>query len=505
MSETEKAVILSARAITKRYGSQVVLEDADLDLRSGEILALIGENGAGKSTLMRILAGATRPDSGTIDFQGKRVTVGSVRQAQALGIAMIFQELNLVPSRTVAQNIYIGREPVLPGPRGRFGVVDRKTLSQQAAGVLKIVGSKSSPDTLLSDLSVGQQQLIEIAKAVSFDAKVLFMDEPTSSLSEEVASNLFALMLELSRQGMAIVFTTHRLPEAFRVANRFVVVRDGRVVGRVSASDANEAGIVEMMVGRPMNQHYPKFAAPIERKPVLEVEGLSGGMVKDVTFSVRPGEIFGFAGLVGAGRTDLARLIFGADRPSSGEIRLDGKPALNRSPAQAIARGIGFVPEDRKKDSLVLEHSVRENMIIAGLGKLADYGIVRSKRVDEVTRYFADKLGIRLRSFDQSVGGLSGGNQQKCVLSRWLILSTRVLILDEPTRGIDVGAKATIYQLIGDLAEAGVAIIFISSDLPEVLGMSDRVAVMSEGRVVAILDRAEATPELVMRHASHVA
>ena len=503
MSENKKDVTLSARGITKRYGSQVVLEDADLDVRSGEILALIGENGAGKSTLMRILAGATRPDSGTIDFQGKRVTVGSVRQAQALGIAMIFQELNLVPSRTVAQNIYIGREPVVPGPRGRFGVVDRMTLREQAGRVLKIVGSKASPDTLLSDLSVGQQQLVEIAKAVSFDAKVLFMDEPTSSLSEEVAGNLLALMRELSRQGMAIVFTTHRLPEAFHVAHRFVVVRDGRVVGRVPASDANEAGIVEMMVGRPMNQHYPKFAVPIERQPVLEVVGLSGGMVRDVTFSVRPGEIFGFAGLVGAGRTDLARLIFGAERASAGEIRLDGKLALNRSPAQAIGRGIGFVPEDRKKDSLVLGHSVRENMILPGLGRLADHGVVRSRRVDEVTRHFADKLGIRLRSFDQPVGGLSGGNQQKCVLSRWLILATKVLILDEPTRGIDVGAKATIYQLIGDLAKEGVAIIFISSDLPEVLGISDRIAVMSEGRIMAILDRSEATPELVMRHASH--
>jgi ribose transport system ATP-binding protein len=505
MSETPLDVILSARAITKRYGSQVVLEDADLDVRSGEILALIGENGAGKSTLMRILAGATRPDSGTIHFQGKPVVVESVRQAQALGIAMIYQELNLVPSRTVAQNIYLGREPVAPGPRGRLGVVDRKKLHEQADGMLKIVGSKASPDALLSDLSMGQQQLVEIAKAVSFEAKVLFMDEPTSSLSEEVANNLLILMRDLRRQGMAIVFTTHRLPEAFRVGDRFVVVRDGRVVGKVAADVANEARIVEMMVGRPMNQHYPKFNVPIERKPMLEVEGLSGGIVKDVTFSVRPGEIFGFAGLVGAGRTDLARLIFGAERPTAGEIRLDGKPALNRSPAQAIGRGIGFVPEDRKKDSLVLGHSVRENMILAGLGKLADYGIVRSRRVDEVTRHFTDKLGIRLRSFDQPIGGLSGGNQQKCVLSRWLILSAKVLILDEPTRGIDVGAKATIYQLIGDLAKEGVAIIFISSDLPEVLGMSDRIAVMSEGRVMAILDRAEATPELVMRHASHVA
>lgn len=505
MNDDNRDAILRARGMTKSYGSQIVLEDADLDVHPGEILALIGENGAGKSTLMRILAGATRPDAGTIDFQGKRVDVGSVRQAQELGIAMIYQELNLVPSRSVAQNIYLGREPVVPGPRGRLGVVDRQALRNQARRVLKVVGSKALPDMLLSGLSVGQQQLVEIAKAVSFDAKVLFMDEPTSSLSEEVASNLLVLMRELTQTGMAIVFTTHRLPEAFEVADRFVVVRDGHVVGRVSASEANEAEIVEMMVGRPMNQHYPKFAVPIERDPVLEVEGLSGGIVKDATFSVRPGEIFGFAGLVGAGRTDLAQLIFGAERPITGEIRLEGKSAMNRSPGQAIRRGIGFVPEDRKKDSLVLDHSVRENMVLAGLGKLSNHGIVQSSRVDKATRHFANKLGIRLRSFDQPIGGLSGGNQQKCVLSRWLILSTKVLILDEPTRGIDVGAKATIYELIGDLAKEGVAIIFISSDLPEVLGMSDRIAVMSEGRIMAIMDRAEATPELVMRHASHVA
>jgi ribose transport system ATP-binding protein len=498
-------VILSARAITKRYGSQLVLEAVDLDVRLGEILVLIGENGAGKSTLMRILAGATRSDRGTIHFRGQPVTIDSVKQAQALGIAMVYQELNLISSRTVAQNIYLGREPPAQGLAGSLGVVDRKTLRENAERVLKIVGSKASPDTLLSDLSVGQQQLVEIAKAVSFEAEVLFMDEPTSSLSEESANNLLSLMETLRKQGMAIVFTTHRLPEAFRVADRFVVVRDGRVVGEASSGGASEAQIVEMMVGRPMNQHYPKLVLPLDRPPVLEVEGLSGGMVKDVSFSVRPGEIFGFAGLVGAGRTELARLIFGAERPTAGEIRLEGRPALNRSPKQAIRRGIGLVPEDRKKDSLVLAHSVRENIILAGLGTLADFGIVRSRRVDQVTRHFAEKLGIRLRSFDQPVGGLSGGNQQKCVLSRWLIISAKVLILDEPTRGIDVGAKATIYELIGELAKEGMAIIFISSDLPEVLGVSDRIAVMSEGHVMAILDRAEATPERVMRHASHVA
>ena len=492
--------ILEARGITKSYAAQRVLDAVDLDVRSGEILALIGENGAGKSTLMRILAGATRLDSGTIHFRGAPAEIGSVRQAQNLGIAMIFQELNLVPSRSVAQNIYLGREPA-----GRLGAIDRADLRRRTERALAIVGSKATPDAVVSDLSVGQQQLIEIAKAISFDAKVLFMDEPTSSLSEDVAENLLRLMVELRGQGMAIVFTTHRLPEAFKVADRFVVVRDGRLAGAVAAKDARESAIVEMMVGRPLSQHYPKAQVAIGAKPVLEVKGLSGGIVRDISFAVHPGEILGFAGLVGAGRTDVARLVFGADPAGAGEVRLGGQPIRIHSPVAAIARGIGYVPEDRKRDSLALAHSVRANIALAGLGKMAWHGFLGGAAIDRMVLRFAERLGIRLRSLDQPVSGLSGGNQQKCVLSRWLILAGRVLILDEPTRGIDVGAKATVYQLIGQLVAEGMAIIFISSELPEVLGLSDRVVVMAHGRVMATLDRAEATPELVMRYASHVA
>lgn len=504
MHEPTSNAILRVRALSKRYAAQVVLEEIDLDIRPGEILALIGENGAGKSTLMRILAGAVRPDAGTIEYRGKPVTMANVRDAHALGIAMIYQELNLVPSRTVAQNIYLAREPFVTGPRGMLGVVDRRKLREQAASVLQVVGSQAKPDAILSDLSVGQQQLVEIAKAVSFDAKILFMDEPTSSLSDEVAQNLLALMRKLREGGVAIVFTTHRLPEALAVADRFAVLRDGRMIGSLSTGEATESAIVEMMVGRPISQQYPKAIVPIGEKPALEVEGISGGIVHDASFAVRPGEILGFAGLVGAGRTELARLIFGVDRPTKGEIRMNGVPVFNGSPREAIRRGIGFVPEDRKKDSLVLDHSVRENMVLAGLPRLSHYGVISASAVERVTRTFTEKLGIRLRSFDQPVGRLSGGNQQKCVLSRWLILSSRVLILDEPSRGIDVGAKATIYELIGELVRDGVAVIFISSDLPEILGLSDRVAVMSEGRIVTILDRAEATSETVMSHASHV-
>ena len=302
---------------------------------------------------------------------------------------------------------------------------------------------------------------------------------------------------------MAIVFTTHRLPEAFKVADRFAVLRDGKLAGTTLAKDAREAAIVEMMVGRPMSQHYPKAKVAIGDRPALEVKGLCGGIVKDVSFAVRPGEILGFAGLVGAGRTDVARLIFGADRATSGEIRLDGAPVKIRTPRKAIARGLGFVPEDRKRDALVLADSVRANIALAGLSKLSRHGLISETRVDRVVLGFAERLGIKLRSLDQAISGLSGGNQQKCVLSRWLILSGRVLILDEPTRGIDIGAKSAIYRLIGDLVAEGMAILFISSELPEVLGLSDRVVVMAHGRVMATLDRTEATPETVMRFASH--
>lgn len=499
---TQNDAVLAAEGVSKRYGAQRVLEDIDIEVRAGEILALIGENGAGKSTLMRVLAGVVRPDTGKITFEGKPVYLHSVREAQNLGIAMIYQELNLVPSRTVAQNIFLGREPLLPGPLGKLGVIDRRRLRRDAEGPLRIVGSRALPDMNLAELSVGQQQLVEIAKAISFKAKLLFMDEPTSSLSEEAAANLMTLVRELRAQGMAIVLTTHRLSEALAVADRFIVLRDGALVGRLDADEATEQRIVEMMVGRPIDQLYPKLAAPRGLEPALEVEGLSGGMVESVSFAVYPGEVLGFAGLVGAGRTETARLVFGDEQPTAGTIRFGGKVVKIRSPKEAIALGMGLVPEDRKKDALVPVLSVRENMILAGFGELSKNGILDRARIAKATRGYTDKLSIRFRSLDQTVGGLSGGNQQKCVLSRWLILPTKVLILDEPTRGVDVGAKATIYQLINELALQGVAVILISSDLPEVLGMSDRIVVMAEGKITAIVDRAQATPELIMGYAS---
>jgi ribose transport system ATP-binding protein len=494
--------LLSARGICKSYSGTPVVRNVDLEIFPGEILALMGENGAGKSTLMRILAGATAADAGEITLDGAPIAIRNVADAQRLGIGMIFQELNLVPSRSVAQNIYLGREPRRPGLLGRLGVIDRRTLRRDAEGALARVGARIPPATTLWDLSVSQQQLVEIAKAISFDAKLLLMDEPTSALSEEVSDNLLKLVCELRARGMAVVLTTHRMLEAFKVADRFVVIRDGVKVGEASAHDATQARIVEWMVGRPVDQHYPKIPATIGPTPVLSVHDLSGGIVQNASFSIRQGEILGFAGLVGAGRTELMRLIFGADQPSSGEIILDGKTVRIASPAQAIRLGISLVPEDRKRDALVLSHSVQNNMILAALAILSRGHVLRRDMIRKVTEDYVARLDIRLTSVYQAVSSLSGGNQQKCVLSKWLIPAPKILILDEPTRGIDVGAKATIYQMIGELVRSGVAVIFVSSDLPEVLGMSDRLVVMSEGRIMATLDRDEAKPDLVMQYAS---
>jgi len=501
---TSSDPLLSARGICKSYSGTPVVRNVDLDIYPGEILALMGENGAGKSTLMRILAGATAADAGQVVLGGAPIAIRNVAEAQRLGIGMIFQELNLVPSRSVAQNIYLGREPRRRGLPGRLGMVDRSTLRRDAEQVLSRVGARISPSATLWDLSVSQQQLVEIAKAISFDAKLMFMDEPTSALSDEVSENLLTLVCELRALGIAIVLTTHRMPEAFKVGDRFVVIRDGVKVGEARAGDATQAKIVEWMVGRPMDQHYPKLQATIGRAPVLSVRELSGGIVQKASFSVHAGEILGFAGLVGAGRTELMRLIFGADQPSGGEIVLGGKAVRVASPAQAIRLGISLVPEDRKRDALVLTHSVQNNMMLAGLRILSNRGVLRWGRIRKITEDYIHRLGIRLVSVNQSVKSLSGGNQQKCVLSKWLIPSPRILILDEPTRGIDVGAKATIYRIIGELVKSGVAVIFVSSDLPEVLGMSDRLIVMSEGRIVATLGREEANPEVVMRYASRV-
>jgi ABC-type sugar transport system ATPase subunit len=494
--------ILSLRGISKSFASVRVLHNVDLDVHPGEVLALLGENGAGKSTLMKIIAGIYRADAGQIQFDGHHVDIRSPRAAQDLGISMIHQELNVLPNRTVAQNVFLGQEPRAAGMGRFFGTVDAKRLQEHSREALTRVGSIAPLGQMLYRLSTAQQQLVEIARTLVSNARVLLMDEPTSSLAEEQSQNLLQLVRDLSDQGIAVVFTTHRLNEALAVADRFVVLRDGEFAGSTTAADVSLDQIVRWMVGRPVSQRFPKREVT-PGETVLEVRNLSGGIVKDVSFSVRAGEILGIGGLVGAGRTETARLIFGSDNRVSGEILVQGKKVAVHSPVDAVGAGLGFVPEDRKLQSLVLQMAVRQNMVLAALrSRLSRNGYISGRKVDQNTRHYIERLNIRLRSPSQQVRYLSGGNQQKVVLAKWLMLSPPVLILDEPTRGIDVGAKHEIYELIGDLVEAGVGIVLISSEMPELLGLSDRVVVMAEGRVTAVLDADNATPEAVMTYAS---
>ncbi len=494
--------ILSLREISKSFASVKVLREVDLDIYPGEILALLGENGAGKSTLLKIIAGIYHRDQGSILYQGRPVEINTPRAAQQLGISMIHQELSVLQNRTVAQNIFLGQEPHQRGVRRWLGEIDTRVINQKARAVLQQVGSIARPAQMLAQLPTAQQQLVEIARSLVSETRILLMDEPTSSLSEEQSHNLLELIRTLSAQGIGIVFTTHRLQEAFQIADRFVVLRDGEKAGAAPAAGLTLDQVIQWMVGRPVSQRFPKRDVEIG-ETVLEVSGLCGGIVRDVEFSLRKGEILGFGGLVGAGRTETARLLFGADKREVGLLKLNGQPVKIQSPVDAVRAGIGLVPEDRKLQALILQMAVRQNMVLSALPvKLSHFSVIDNNGVEESLHHYIDRLNIRLRAPSQQVRFLSGGNQQKVVLGKWLMLSPRVLILDEPTRGIDVGAKHEIYQLIGELVAAGIGIILITSELPELLGLSDRIVVMAEGKIRNILDRAEATPELIMKYAS---
>jgi ribose transport system ATP-binding protein len=497
--------IIEAQDVSKTFASVPAVREMSLRVRAGEVVALLGENGAGKSTVLKMLGGVYTPDrgAGQIMVDGDAVHLESPRQAQHLGIAMIHQELAYIPARSVAQNVYLGREPRKSGPAGWLGSIDTDGLNKSTRQALRRIGANIPTWVRLSELTVAHRQQVEIAKALSTNARVLLMDEPTSALSEEQSANLLKLIRELRDNGLSIVFTTHRLKEAFEVADRFVVMRDSRGVADVPACDTTSDQIITWMVGRPVDAYY---ATPMRERrseqPILGVRGLTGGIVHDANFALYGGEILGFGGLVGAGRTELARLLFGADRATSGEIAVDGVVTTIHSPTDAVKAGLGLVPEDRKAQGLVLQMAVRENMALPSLKSLSRAGVLKMRSVDSATRKLAGGLRIRLRSMGQEARTLSGGNQQKVVLAKWLMLSPRVLILDEPTRGIDVGAKAEIYHLVGELAQSGIGIIFISSELPELLAISDRIAVMSGGRIVTTLERGQATPELVMRYAT---
>ena len=492
------APALEMRNISKQYPGVRALDDVSLSVERGEIHALLGENGAGKSTMMKILAGAQSKDSGEILLNGNVVQIDSPQKAMSLGISIIYQEFNLVPYLSAGENIYLGREPRAAIP----GFVDFKKLYADAQVVLDKLGVKIDARAPVNTLSVAGQQMVEIAKATSKKSKIIVMDEPSATLTDHELRALFRLMLQLKSEGVSIVYISHRLEEIVEVCDRATIMRDGRHVATRDVKDLTRDEIIRLMVGRELKDAIPKVPAPLG-EVALEVKHLNRkGVLHDISFSVRKGEVLGIAGLVGAGRTETARVIFGADPMDSGSIEVFGKPVRIKSPQDAIRHGIGLVTEDRKQQGLVLGMVVRENTTLANLDFLSSLGFIRRGEERQVAEKYRTDLSIKTPTIEQTVHNLSGGNQQKVVLAKWLYTGSKILIFDEPTRGIDVGAKSEIYKLMNELAKNGVAIIMISSELPEVLGMSDRILVMHEGRLTGELSRADATQEKIMHLAT---
>jgi L-arabinose transport system ATP-binding protein len=486
--------IFRAQGISKGFPNVQALDDVSLDIYPGEVLALIGENGAGKSTLLRILNGDYQPDAGAMLLAGEPVSFPSPRAAHDAGVRVIYQEPEIIPTVSVAENIYVGELP----RRGRM--VDWKRLHTETYDRLCEFGfgDEIAPTMLAEELSPAQRQLVEIIKALKAGVKILALDEPTSSLSEEEAQRLFAIVRQLCASGVAIIYVSHRLREIVRLADRVAVLRDGKLVATVPATDAREDELVRLMVGRELTAVFGTKTHTFG-DVALEARNLCAPGLHDISFQVRRGEVVGFAGLIGAGRTELAKALFGSTPITSGEIRVTGKPVTLRSPADAMAAGIGFTAEDRKREALFPILSVRENVSLCVLKQLTRWRLVNRRQEAKMVSEHVERLKVKTPDLNQEVGKLSGGNQQKVVLARWLAREPQILILDEPTRGIDVGAKAEIYQLIRKLAAGGLAIIFISSELPEVLGVSDRILVMQAGRITGELPAAQATEEAVLR------
>ncbi len=483
---------IELHGISKRFAATQALDDVSLDLLPGEIHALVGENGAGKSTLVKILAGVHQPDSGTIHLDGEPTQVQGPAQARSLGIAVVHQEPRLFPDLTVAENVFIGH-----APSGRLGSIDWGGMRRAAAALFRELDVQFDVDAPVRGLSMADQQLIEIAKSLSVEARVLILDEPTASLSAHEVDRLFTIVRRLRDRGVSILFVSHRLDEVFDLCDRATVFRDGRHVVTTATSELTTADLVRHMVGRTVSL-FPKVETPIG-DVLLEVRGLTRvGVFRDIGFSVRAGEIVGFAGLVGAGRTEVARVLFGIDQRDGGEILVGGTAVSFVSPSAAMNAGIAYLPEDRHQQGLVLDFSIAQNVTLPILPRIFPRFLIRASTERKVADDFTRQFDVRMTGVDQLVGALSGGNQQKVVLAKWLASKPRILILDEPTRGIDIGAKVEVHRIISELAASGLGIILISSDLPEVLAMSDRILVLHEGRVTGDIPRDRATEERVM-------
>lgn len=496
--------IMSMKGVAKQFSGVKVLHNVDIDLFKGEVHALMGENGAGKSTLMKIMAGVYQPDGGSIVYKGEDVRWNHPMDARSKGISVIHQEISLSPNLSIGENILMGTNL----KKNRMGLIRWNDIYEKAEKILTSIGSTLDPRADVSSLSVAQQQMVEIARALSLNSEILIMDEPTASLTDKEIEKLFTIIDELKRKGVAIVYISHRMDEIFKISNRFTVLRDGRMVTSGPISETNPTHLVKLMVGRELNELFVRKRSENDtekknQQPVLELKGVSDKkIVKNVSLKIYPGEIVGLAGLVGAGRTELVRTIFGLSELSEGEIIIDGNLVQIKDPIDAIKLGIAHVPESRKEQGLLPNLSVKENIMMAQFPVYRKFRLLQYKKINREADRYIEELGVRTASKEQNVMGLSGGNQQKVVIAKWLSIGPKVLLLDEPTRGVDIGAKTEIHKIINQLAEKGLAVLMISSELPEILGVSDRILVMHEGKLKAELSYEEATQEKIMYYAT---
>lgn len=495
-----KKQLLQMKGVTKKFPGVKALSDVQLTLNYGEVLALVGENGAGKSTLMKILTGIYKEDEGEIIFEGNRVSPEDTKQAQELGISIIHQELNLMRDLTVAQNIFIGREPRV----GFNFFLKEKELNNKAAKLFEQLNIELDPETKIADLTVAKQQMVEIAKALSFNAKILVMDEPTAALTETEIETLFKIINQLRKNGVGIIYISHRMEELKLISDRITVLRDGKYIDTLQTKDTEMNKVISLMVGRELYVESKQRVMNEDKVNRLEVKNLTNNHVENISFELKKGEILGFAGLVGAGRTEVARAVFGADPIREGKILIDGKEINIKQPSDAVKAGIGYLSEDRKQFGLMVNMNVNENIMISSLKNYITGLFIRDSESKKISEEYKNKLDIRTPSIFQRVNNLSGGNQQKVVIAKWLVRDSDILIFDEPTRGIDVGAKGEIYELLDQLAAEGKSIIMISSELPEILRMSHRIIVMCEGRITGELSGEEATQEKIMDYATRV-
>ncbi|MGX7776365.1 sugar ABC transporter ATP-binding protein [Streptococcus pluranimalium] len=487
---------IEMRNISKSFGNNKVLEKIDLELQSGQVHALMGENGAGKSTLMNILTGLFPATKGTITIDGKEMSFANPQEAEEFGISFIHQEMNTWSDMTVLENLFLGREI-----KNSFGLLNQKAMKEKANQAFERLGVSIPLNAEIGKLSVGQQQMIEIAKSLLSEVSILIMDEPTAALTDRETESLFSIINSLKAQGVGIVYISHRMEEIFRITDLITVMRDGLVVDTTPTNETTSDELVKKMVGRELEDYYPDKTAKIG-EVAFEVSHLSGSDFEDVSFQVRKGEILGFSGLMGAGRTEVMRAIFGIDTLKSGQIKIDGQEVSIANPVQAIEKGIGFLTENRKDEGLILDFSIKDNMTLPSTRDFSKHGFFDDKTSTAFVNQLIERLRVKSGTPKLPVGNLSGGNQQKVVLAKWIGIAPKILILDEPTRGVDVGAKREIYQLINELAERGVPIIMVSSDLPEILGVSDRIIVMHEGGISGELSQSEANQELVMQLAT---